>query len=370
MGTAPDLDWKLDCQPVNLVAKSILELSGKTGPTFHLGHPRPRGWRECVLWMRMYGYEIRLVPYHAWLRQLDAETAPAAADSGAHPLRALRSFFLTRHLDAHGLTLPELFEESRRTIASSSRTLATVARQGVMCPALDAALLDTYFTRFRKDGVLPPPPAESAPRVAKAQFDSPSTLLAEMLGTSVGQIRILDSGSEHSIVSELTAWRSGRTTGLFRAEASLPSGSTRDMRLKSKAEDVDVIAAGAALAHLVDPAVGRAYAKWSDRIGFTGVTCPRDRDLQSEGSAIPPSCAGADWSDRRHTDIDLGDGSRGTRRDHAAETVDAPQQWKERTSRPLWTGWRRFKPSGTGARASYASSRGSASSRVPPACRR
>ncbi|MBA3639054.1 MAG: thioester reductase domain-containing protein [Acidobacteria bacterium] len=269
MGTAPDLDWKLDCQPVNIVARSILELSGEAGPTFHLGHPRPRGWRECVLWMRMYGYDIRLIPHHAWLRQLDAETAPTSPASADHPLRPLRTFFLNRHADAHGLTLPELYEETRRTAASSARTLAAVAGAGVTLPPLNAGLLDTYFRRFRADGVLPAPAPEQGQSSRLAPTDSAASMLGMLLGTTVTDVRILDTGSEHSLVSELTAWRSRQPTGLYRAEVKLRDGSTRRLRLKSKAEDADVIAVGEALSGLVDLSVGRAYARWSDRIGFT-----------------------------------------------------------------------------------------------------
>ncbi|HVJ26863.1 MAG TPA: thioester reductase domain-containing protein [Vicinamibacterales bacterium] len=269
MGTAPDLDWKLDCQPVNVVARSILELSGADGHTFHLGHPRPRGWRECVLWMRMYGYRVRLISYHAWLRQLDVETSPDAPGSTAHPLRPLRTFFLNRHADAHGLTLPELYEETRRTAASSTRTLAIAGAAGVIVPPLDAGLLETYFRRFRTDGVLPDPVSDQPLIGPSAPADAPASMLAALLGTSVDEVRILDSGSEHSIVSELTAWRSRRPTGLYRAEVALADGSKRKLRLKVKAEDADVIAVGEALAALVDPVVGRAYRRWNGRIGFT-----------------------------------------------------------------------------------------------------
>ena len=87
MGTAPDLDWKLDCIPVDAAARAIVDLSGSDADVVHLSHHRPRQWHECVLWMRLYGYDIRLVSYHTWLNQLERE-----ADSG-HPLRPLRSFF-------------------------------------------------------------------------------------------------------------------------------------------------------------------------------------------------------------------------------------------------------------------------------------
>ena len=56
---------------------------------WHLAHPRPRHWRECVLWMRLYGYDVTLLPYREWTARL-RETA---ADHPDHPfVRCDRSF--------------------------------------------------------------------------------------------------------------------------------------------------------------------------------------------------------------------------------------------------------------------------------------
>lgn len=276
MGTAPELDWQLDCQPVDFVARAIVDLSSAAGCTFHLGHPRPRHWREIVLWMRLYGYPIRLIPYHAWLRQLDAETA--RPDATAHPLRPLRAFFLTRHADARSLTLPELYEDCRRTAASSAATLAELAERGLTPPALDADLLNLYFDRFISSGALPPAPQSI--EVALSETTGGATGACEPASALARCCSVLSpwrliplqadsSGAEASIVSELTAWRSRRQTGIFRARAELPDGTSRLVRLKAKAADTDAIAVGEALAGLVDPAVGAAYARWRDRLGFT-----------------------------------------------------------------------------------------------------
>jgi thioester reductase-like protein len=323
MGIAPDLDWKLDCEPVDVVARTIVELScaSPAQTVFHLPHARPRHWRECLLWMRMYGYDLRLVSYHAWLRALERETAPGIAGSDRHPLRPLRAFFLDRPADAHGLTLPELYEERRRTQATRSETAAPG-------PDLDAALLDTYFAAFRAAGHLPDPPhapdpanranrtnranpanaaspadrpdrtdlPDAAPKPHDAHAhahasgarrrprpDSPAPrlprprtsavfdgrFLSDVIGADVRRVDMLGSGSEHSIVSELTAWRSSLPTGLSRARLTLGDGSSRDVVIKVKARDTDVMAVGAALADLVDPGVGRAYRQHVDRIGFT-----------------------------------------------------------------------------------------------------
>lgn len=272
MGTAPDLDWKLDCQPVDFVAKTIVTLSGHGGPAFHIGHERPRHWRECVLWMRMYGYPVRLVPYHTWLRQLDADTAPAADGSPTHPLRPLRTFFLDRPSGSRGLTLPELYEEGRRTRAHDAATRLHLAADRLSSPSLDAALLETYFRAFRRHGDLPAPHAPDLKTGPAAAGDHGALFtpefLSELLGRRVVDFRLTGSGSEHGIVSELTAWRSRRPTGLFRVHVRFSDGEERSVRVKVKASDADVVAVGEALAALVDPAIGDAYARWSGRIGF------------------------------------------------------------------------------------------------------
>jgi thioester reductase-like protein len=271
MGTAPDLDWKLDAIPVDEVARSIVDLSASDETVLHLGHPRPRHWRECVLWMRMYGYDLTLVSYHAWLRQLERETVPSAEGAADHPLRPLRSFFLHCPATAGGLTLPELYEERRRTSASSARTQEALAAKGHEPVPLDAALLDTYFGAFRAAGQLPPPPNDRPkPRASMSlgrQDPLDTSVLSRVLDRHVRDVTLLSSGSEHSIVSELTAWRAGRKTGLFRARLQMNDGA-QDVFIKVKPEDTEVIAVGQALADLVDPAVSRAYQRHAERAGF------------------------------------------------------------------------------------------------------
>ena len=273
MGTAPDLDWKLDSVPVDVVARSIVELSASPGTVLHLGHQRPRHWRECVLWMRMYGYDLRLVSYHAWLRQLERETTPSSGTCADHPLRALRSFFLQPPANAGGITLPELYEERRRSSASSARTHSQLEALGTKTVPLDAALLDLYFDAFRAAGQLPDPPHGRRSRAGSQAVGTPSPLdprvLTRVLNRHVAKVTLLSSGSDHSIVSELTAWRSGRAAGLFRARLQMEDGAG-DVFIKVKAADSDVIAVGQALGELIDPAVGRAYRRHAGRAGFAG----------------------------------------------------------------------------------------------------
>jgi len=283
MRTAPDLDWKLDSVPVDCIARSIADLSDSRDLVLHLGHERPRHWRECVLWMRMYGYDLELVSYHAWLRQLERETSPSAEGAAEHPLRALRSFFLQRPANAGGFTLPELYEERRRAWASSVRTQTELQARGTPSVPLDAALLDTYFGAFRAALQLPDPPHARRPEVVRPFRAATTTppisrpvesaspldhaLLSRALDRHVSEVTLLSSGSDHSIVSELTAWSSGRPVGLFRARLQMEDGP-HDVFIKVKAHDSELIAVGRALAGLVDPALGRAYRRHAERVGF------------------------------------------------------------------------------------------------------
>jgi thioester reductase-like protein len=271
MGTAPDLDWQLDCEPVDVVAAEIVRLSAQRGRTFHLSHERPRHWRECVLWMRLYGYPVRLVSYHTWLRQLERDIA--AAD---HPLRPLRSFFLDRPAGAGGLTLPELYEEGRRTSACAVRTRHAVKATGVVCPPLDASLLDRYFAAYVDSGYLPAPPSPRL-RGAALSHDQGEIAIPAILERALGdrvRIRSIEAagaGSDHSIISELAAWRTGRPSGLFRYRLELEtdgSVETREVVVKIKPSDRQVIEVGEAVARICNDAAGDAYAHWGHRIGF------------------------------------------------------------------------------------------------------
>jgi thioester reductase-like protein len=272
MGTAPDLDWSLDCLPVDTVAGAILGLSRCGAPTTHLMHDRPRHWRECLLWMRLAGYRVRLVPYSEWVQQLARDTLQCAD----HPLRPLRAFFLGR--PARGLTLPELYEDGRRSRAAADRTAARLDAYGRF-PALDASLLARYFAAYRAAGHLPPPASgggSGPPRTSTPDFDGPFFEGALAARGEVVRIRAatcLSAGSAHSIISELTAWRCGQPAGLFRYRLDIETTSgrqSRDVVLKLKPHADEATAVGEALARLCSARVGNAYARWSDRVGLAG----------------------------------------------------------------------------------------------------
>jgi thioester reductase-like protein len=319
MGSAPDLDWILDCLPVDVAARQIVRRSGQGG-VVHLAHWQPRHWRECALWMRLYGYDVRLVPYHAWLRQLQDEIGRAG--KGSHPLRPLRTFFLGRPSGARGLTLPELML-GRNRLACSSRSAA----DGDAGPLLDAALLQRYFDAFVGGGVLPATHRSGSTAYA---VEPDMERFSRALRARVSEARLLDRLSDHSIVSELTAWRSGRPTGLARYRLRVEEGPHRGepvVVLKIKPSDRVTIEVGEALARLCDERVGTAYARWAERIGFVASHLRELAIYQIEDPRV-----------REHTPAVLGtlaDPGRGTwsvvmeSLSGAAlrDSVDRPQDW-------------------------------------------
>jgi thioester reductase-like protein len=260
MRTAPDLDWILDCLPVDTTAQQIVGCSDRGG-VIHLTHPRPRHWRECVLWMRLYGYDVRLVPYQAWLRQLEEETGPSG--DRLHPLRPLRSFFLHRPAGPRSLTLPEvMLERNRRTAGSAD------INNRLPTPPLDAGLLQRYFDAFVESGVLP----ATARRNGVVRTSEPDAgFFARALDAAVSLAEPLGRLSDHSIVSELTSWKSGQATGLHRYRLRIDDGpkqGEREVVVKIKPSDDLTIEVGEALTRLCSERAGAAYARWSDRLGF------------------------------------------------------------------------------------------------------
>ncbi|MEP6730778.1 MAG: thioester reductase domain-containing protein [bacterium] len=278
MGAAPDLDWRVDCLPVDQVARAIARcaLAHVGGvDVVHITAKQPRQWRECVLWMRLCGYELDLLPYREWSRKLAAEA------TSSHPLYPLRSFFLHRVAGEDGLTLPELYEESRRTQVRDDGSRERMSALDARCTTIDSSLLDRYFDHYVEEGVVPDVGARSdggaftsTPSI-DALLPAVTRSLAERLGEeslSVESLTLTPLGGDDSIVSELTSWREGAAMGLFRGALELRSERGIHLQrviVKVKPSDERVIEVAESVAALASPALGRAYEAFRDYIGFT-----------------------------------------------------------------------------------------------------
>ena len=275
-GAAPDLDWVFDAPAVDDVARAVVGLSAPPGTgldTLHLSHDRPRSWRECVLWMNLRGYDCPLLPYDDWRARIERDTRRPG-----HPLRALRSFFLARGSD--GVTAAERFEVRRRVAIDSRATIERAAAAGLAAAPLDAALLGRYFDDYERRGFLPPPAgAPPARGVAgrPAWWEQPRALEAALRrGLRDDSLRVTAveprrSGSAHSIIGELTAWRSGTRAGLHRIRATLKRSArceTLDLVVKAKARDEDAMDVAEALARTCGAELADAVAANRTRLGL------------------------------------------------------------------------------------------------------
>jgi len=277
MEEAPDLDWRVDCCPVDYVADAIVRLSAScTEPhVFHLVSPSQRHWREFILWMNLFGYPVRLRPYREWLRRLGEEAGPD------HPLRELLPFFSRKPAGEGGLTLPELYEEPRRSRVCSESTLESLRAWPLGSPKLDASLLDRYFRDYIDRGFLPP---VERPRCkgngdARAPFDAAffTRIMRRFYEDDTIEVReacVLHGGSDHSIISELTSWKHGSAAGLDRYRLTVlresSESETMGAVVKKKARDDHVIDVAQRIAGQCSPGLGQAFNRFGRDVGLAG----------------------------------------------------------------------------------------------------
>jgi thioester reductase-like protein len=277
MRAAPDLDWRMDCVPVDDAARAIVRvaLAHESGVgVHHVTAPEPRHWRECALWMRLRGYDLELLAFAAWSARL------RALDDSGHPLFALRSFFLRRIASESRHTLPELFEESRRSIVTNTRSTALLARLGVTVAKVDSSLLSLYFDDFERHGTVPSvrrtagSPSETARAVLEPGVELTAGL-SEWFGEplQVEHVSLTPVHSDDSIIAELTASRAGTAAGLFDAVVHVRDArnAEREARLfvKAKPDDLASIDVAVALAGLVSPTLGDAVCRFRNELGLT-----------------------------------------------------------------------------------------------------
>jgi acyl carrier protein len=279
MRAAPDLDWRVDCVPVDDVAKSIVRLSRahEAGVAIsHLTATAPKHWRECVLWMRLSGYDIELVAYREWVAML--------VESGErNPLHPLRAFFARTIPAEDNLTLPELFEESRRPRVANARTRAALASLGHAPRPLTARTLSRYFEDFERVSLIPRIAARTRATDRDAEFPSLDAIRVQIEASlsrtlrddtiQIGAIELTAINTDESIVAELTAWRGGTSSGLFEADVAFTSSKsapqTKRLFIKSKPADAEVIDVAEAVAALASPALGETVSRFRDHLGFT-----------------------------------------------------------------------------------------------------
>ncbi|NET57509.1 MAG: amino acid adenylation domain-containing protein [Symploca sp. SIO2E6] len=142
LGSAPDLDMKLSLTPVDYVSRAIVHLSqqpASMGKAFHLVSPHALHFRQLVQAIQALGYLIQWCDYDQWQTKL-LKVASAKADHALSPLLFLFTEWVT------GNERPYL--ETAALVSQAfdyQNTLAGLVGTNIVCPAIDASLLQAYL---------------------------------------------------------------------------------------------------------------------------------------------------------------------------------------------------------------------------------
>jgi thioester reductase-like protein len=173
-GLIPDVEGATDMTPVDYVSRALVYLSKSDtaiGKIYHLANPHPVHSRELVSWVRTLGYPVRQVPYEEWR----SEMVKLANRSDKNPLAAFAPLFSTVVGDKvpswmAGMMTANYRDGVDRVIKvigaryaaqsvqlDCTNALRALAGSGIACPAVDDALLSTYFEYFVRIGFLEAP---------------------------------------------------------------------------------------------------------------------------------------------------------------------------------------------------------------------
>nr|APD71534.1 non-ribosomal peptide synthetase 5 [Streptomyces sp.] len=153
-GTAPaGLDWPENLVPVDFVARALVRLALRpesAGQSFHLTNSSTVRFAELVEHARSLGYSIRQVDSARWREEIQA----AAVDrDGPGPDSAVASVAVVlAALDTEAVAPPPAFDVT---------TTSALLGPDLVCPVVDAGLLELYLRGLVETGQLPPPPAGS-----------------------------------------------------------------------------------------------------------------------------------------------------------------------------------------------------------------
>ncbi len=147
LGSAPDLDRWVNMTPIDYASKAIVHLSRQReslGKTFNIVSDRPLPWSKLVSEIRSFGYPIQLLPHDKWQAEL--------YNSQENVLSPLLSLF-TEKISKTQMTYLETFLLTSQ-ISECQNTLNYLAENSIVCPPIDAKLLNAYFSYFTRSGFL------------------------------------------------------------------------------------------------------------------------------------------------------------------------------------------------------------------------
>lgn len=156
LGSFPELiEQKEELIPVDYASKAIVHLSKKQeslGKAFHIVPPPDEniGIIDLFEFICSYGYQLKKLPYTQWKNELIANFKHSQ-ENVLHPLLPMMS----EKVYQNSLTIMELYQNT--VDYDYQNTLDGLADSGIVCPSMDAKLLDKYFSYFISSGFLNSP---------------------------------------------------------------------------------------------------------------------------------------------------------------------------------------------------------------------
>ncbi|WP_414588695.1 thioester reductase domain-containing protein [Scytonema sp. PCC 10023] len=151
MGSMTDITDTLDLAPVDYLSQSIVYLSKQKdslGKAFHLNNPQSIYWSELTDFICSFGYKIKHIAYKDWQIQLNNSVR-----SRENPLYHLLPFY-QKQLPQEQLGILDQVQQSTDPKISCLMTQNILEGSSIVCPPVNAELLNTYFSYFIRSGWL------------------------------------------------------------------------------------------------------------------------------------------------------------------------------------------------------------------------
>jgi amino acid adenylation domain-containing protein/thioester reductase-like protein len=142
--------WRAEMTPVDFVSKAILTLSNHihTGQrVFHLGDPKPVATEDIFFHLNDLGYQTKPLEWSEWVTLWTKKRGSAKGGDGALTVDILRA------------GMPTVDYLKSIIVLNDAATKADL--EGIMRPAIDKNLMETYTRHWYARGWLPRPPSPS-----------------------------------------------------------------------------------------------------------------------------------------------------------------------------------------------------------------
>ncbi|MGK5544202.1 thioester reductase domain-containing protein, partial [Streptomyces sp. URMC 127] len=159
-GLAPDIDLPMDFVPVDHLAEAVVHIATRrpaTGRVHHVTNPRPATLADVLDRMRAAGFALRTMPYEQWVGELVRHVAR----NPTSPTAPFVSLCVDRSNKAD-ISVKEMYLNGVFPALGRRNAEEALAGSGLVCPPVDAALLDRYLEYFFTSGYIARPARAAA----------------------------------------------------------------------------------------------------------------------------------------------------------------------------------------------------------------